>query len=310
MQYSKAGKEILIKAATQAIPSYCMTTFVLLSMLLDEIHNMLNKFFWGKTGYDRMCRRVNWLRWEKLCVRNEAGGRGFWDLHLFNLTLLGKMAWRLTLDQDSLVCRVLKACYFSNGDFFTAKIDNNSSYTWSSIFASQDLLKQGIRWKVGDDKSISIWRFPWIDDEKDFFIRSPCPIGFEHGQVADLVKENTNLWDDDKRTVIFSQNDIFRIKKSLLSPSGVEDELIWHFTKDGRYSVKSRYNLAVQLAADRNLEVDGNWKLLWASKVPPRVRDFLWRACRGCLPTKENMFAKKIVEDKWCVLCEKFIETH
>lgn len=46
---SKAGKKVLIKAATQAIPSYCMTMFLLPSTLLDELHSMMNAFFWGSS---------------------------------------------------------------------------------------------------------------------------------------------------------------------------------------------------------------------------------------------------------------------
>lgn len=48
-------------------------------------------------------------------MRKEADGRDFRDLHLFNITLLAKIGWRLILDPDALVCRVLKARYFKNG---------------------------------------------------------------------------------------------------------------------------------------------------------------------------------------------------
>lgn len=41
---SKAGKEVLIKATTQVIPAYCMSTFLLPNSLVDELHKMLNSF--------------------------------------------------------------------------------------------------------------------------------------------------------------------------------------------------------------------------------------------------------------------------
>lgn len=79
---------MLIKAATQAIPSYCMRTFLIPSTLLNEIHIMLNKFWWGDST-DAM-KGIKWMRWEKLCVHRSAWGRGFRDLQLFNVALLRK----------------------------------------------------------------------------------------------------------------------------------------------------------------------------------------------------------------------------
>ncbi|KAL8465080.1 hypothetical protein ACS0TY_034540 [Phlomoides rotata] len=104
---SKAGKEVLIKNATQSILTYCMSVFSLPSTLLDEIHVMFNKFWWGN-GSDGN-KGVLWSNWDELCVGKDMGGMGFKNMHIFNLSLLGKMAWRLITDHSSLVCRILKA---------------------------------------------------------------------------------------------------------------------------------------------------------------------------------------------------------
>lgn len=103
---------------------------------------MLNKFWWGN---EHESKGVKWMRREKVCVKKEAGGRGFCDLHLFNISLLAKMGWRLTTDNDSLVCKILRAHYFPHGDFLSAKLGEHPSYTWASIHASQDLLRRGVR---------------------------------------------------------------------------------------------------------------------------------------------------------------------
>lgn len=44
--FSLAGKEIIIKAVIQAIPSYIMSCFKLPKGLIDEIHKMAANFWW------------------------------------------------------------------------------------------------------------------------------------------------------------------------------------------------------------------------------------------------------------------------
>ncbi|WJX95209.1 hypothetical protein P8452_76553 [Trifolium repens] len=85
---SRAGKEVLIKAVAQAIPSYCMGAFLLPTTLGEEIERMMNSFYWGtkKNGG----RGINWLRWDKMTVSKDNGGLNFRDLEGFNLAMLGK----------------------------------------------------------------------------------------------------------------------------------------------------------------------------------------------------------------------------
>ena len=45
---SKGGREgDLIKAIAQAIPIYCMNAFLLPVSIANEIHHMINSFWWG-----------------------------------------------------------------------------------------------------------------------------------------------------------------------------------------------------------------------------------------------------------------------
>ena len=57
--------------------------------------------------------------------------------------MLAKQGWRLIQHEDSLVARILKAKYYVNGDFMTAQMGNNPSYTWRSIIEGIVVLEKG-----------------------------------------------------------------------------------------------------------------------------------------------------------------------
>ena len=127
---SKAGKEILIKAVAQAIPTYTMSYFKLLDTLYDELTSMIRNFWWGQKQDER---KLNWMSWDNLCKPKVDGGMGFKQLKPFNLALLAKQGWRLQMGQNSLVYHVFKARYFPICDFVEASLGNNPSYVWRSL---------------------------------------------------------------------------------------------------------------------------------------------------------------------------------
>ena len=60
---SKAGKEVLIKAMAQSIPTYMMGVFQLPVKLCDELNMMCVRFWWGQCGDDK---NIHWKSWESL----------------------------------------------------------------------------------------------------------------------------------------------------------------------------------------------------------------------------------------------------
>lgn len=56
--------------------------------------------------------------------------------------------------------------------------------------------------------------------------------------------------------------------------------------------------------------VDGLvWKEIWKSKVPQKIKIFLWKACQNILPLGENMFKRRLVVQNVCPICHKEPET-
>jgi hypothetical protein len=156
---SKAGKEILVKAVAQAIPTYAMSCFDITRTLCDELSAMVSRYWWSQQDKKH---KIHWLSWEKLTRSKKKGGLGFRDLHLFNLAMLARQAWRLLTNPDSLCGKVLKAKYFPNSSILECQVKEGISYSWRSILQGVELGKKGLIWRVGDGSHIKIWTDPWI----------------------------------------------------------------------------------------------------------------------------------------------------
>jgi hypothetical protein len=60
---SRAGKETLIKAVAQAIPSYVMSCYKIPEGCCRDIEALLAQFWWGT---DEKKRKIHWISWNKL----------------------------------------------------------------------------------------------------------------------------------------------------------------------------------------------------------------------------------------------------
>ena len=76
---------------------------------------------------------------------------------MFNKALLAKQGWHLQMGGDSPVYKVLKAKYFPTTDFIRASMGHNPSYTWRSLISAQNLIIEGMRWRVGNGENIKVW---------------------------------------------------------------------------------------------------------------------------------------------------------
>ena len=138
---------MIIKVVAQTIPTYMMSIFKIPECLIDEIHAMLCRFWWGSSTD---VRKLHWNRWEKLCVPKAKGGLGFRDLKCFNLALLAKEVWRLYDRGENLLHKLLKARYFKNSGVLEALRGYDLSFLWRSMWGAKSLLLEGMSWRVGD----------------------------------------------------------------------------------------------------------------------------------------------------------------
>ena len=65
-------------------------------------------------------------------MRKEQEGMGFRSLHAFNLAMLARHAWNFISNPNTIASRLIKTKYFPHGNYLSAHLGSNPSFTWKS----------------------------------------------------------------------------------------------------------------------------------------------------------------------------------
>lgn len=299
---SLAGKEVLIKSIATALPTYAMSCFMLPKRLLSQITGQIRRFWWS-TLKDK--QKIPWVAWRKMTTLKQYRGMGFRDLNLFNIALLAKQGWRILKEPQLLLSQVLRAKYFSKSSLMEAKPGYRPSHAWRSILQGMQLIKQGLRWSVGDGNTIKAWHDPWLSNPPRPARCIGSPLN-DSLPVSGLMKPTLNDWDDTKLQEQVHPEDIPLIKKMRLRLVKAPDVPTWIFTKDGQYTVKSGYHQLFKPNAESspdNSHINALWKHIWAFNIPPKIKHFWWRVLQNALPVADNLARRRIRTLSDCIFC-------
>jgi hypothetical protein len=90
---SQTGRLTLVKAVAAALPSYAMSTFLLLKSICNKLDQMFKNFWWGFPLSKAKNRSLK--SWDSLCVPKAAGGLVLRKMKDVNLALISKLGWKL-----------------------------------------------------------------------------------------------------------------------------------------------------------------------------------------------------------------------
>ncbi|PNY14675.1 ribonuclease H [Trifolium pratense] len=268
---SRAGKEVMIKSVLQAIPAYVMSVYLLPDAIIKDIERMMNSFWWGGGTNNK---GIRWMAWDRMAIPKGQGGMGFRDLHSFNLAMIAKQGWNIMTKPHTLLAKLYKA-----------------------------------RWSVGNGDNIKVMHDPWLRGTNGAWLPSPQDQGVHNFHVNDLMFPNAKMWDKEKIESLFPIHIANRILEIPLFDMIEEDKLIWIDSTNGCYSVKSGYNLMMNVTGKVNVvPQQTDWHRLWSISAPPKAKHLLWRISKGCLPTRMRLQEKHVPCPLLCPVCNQHNE--
>ncbi|KAL0430870.1 UNVERIFIED_CONTAM: hypothetical protein Sradi_0713000 [Sesamum radiatum] len=202
---SQAGRVVLIKSVLLTIPSYVMSCFRLPDSFQGELESMMAEFFWSGGGDSK--------------------------------------AWRIAFAQEGSPLEILSHKYFPCSNFFEARLGANPSFTWRSLVGTRELLTAGLRWQVGDGAVIPLVGQPWLPRPSTFQLVSRPATLPGCTKVVELISASGG-WDVDPVRAEFCLFDAECILSIRFRVTGARDEIVWHYGKNGRFSVRSAYRAA------------------------------------------------------------------
>ena len=168
---------------------------------------------------------------------------GFKDLTDFNTAMLGKQFWRLMDKPDTLFSRVFKGRYFRNASPVEPIRSYSSSYGWRSIVSARSLVSKGLIKRVGTRSSISVWNDSWLPSTRLRPANKNQHNLYPELTVDALIDGTSRSWNLQVIRTLVDPQDVKIIESIPISRFHLEDRNGWHFTNNGKYTVKSGYEV-------------------------------------------------------------------
>ncbi|GAU11902.1 hypothetical protein TSUD_195250 [Trifolium subterraneum] len=145
------------------------------------------------------------------------------------------------------------------------------------MWQARQIISLGCRWRIGSGDNIRVMHDPWLRGSANRWVPSPQPAGVYQLSVRDLLHENYKAWNIVKVRNLFSKDVTEKILETPLVSSVREDKVFWEAERNGCYSVKSGYKLAM-------------------------------RYIIGCLPTRSRLLERRVECTLNCPVCDEEIE--
>ncbi|KAJ3694855.1 hypothetical protein LUZ60_000232 [Juncus effusus] len=165
---------------------------------------------------------------------------------------------------------------------------------------------------------LKIYGDPWFPNWRNYV---PQTNFHRNTNITYLINNETQQWDLQKLTTLYSEADINQISQIPFDPilnEEVQDRFIWRETRHGEFKVKDAYKVLFSKReqldlgnsnGDRQIPMNA-WKIIWQTKnIQPKLRFFIWKVCTEAIPTCVNLNKRFPDMDPKCQICGCELET-
>ncbi|GAU48120.1 hypothetical protein TSUD_141420 [Trifolium subterraneum] len=228
------GRLVLIKFVLSSIPVYFLSFFKAPTGIISLIESIFKAFLWGGSEDSR---KINWIKWDKVCLDKERGVLGVRRVKEFNLSLLGKWCWRLLKEPEGLWCKVLNVKY-GIMDVQVNSGGSNASSWWKDIISI----------RCGNDAGGGSWFHDNVE-RKVGDVADMCRSGWGLGGNGWVWRRRLFAWEEE----LWGEC-CFALANIVLRDS-LSDSWVWLPDPNAGYSVGGAYHLLSHLIL-RDLSTD------------------------------------------------------
>ncbi|GKA65038.1 RNA-directed DNA polymerase, eukaryota, reverse transcriptase zinc-binding domain protein [Tanacetum coccineum] len=285
---SAEGRLTLLKSVLGSIPTYYMSLYKALRVVINSLESLRNKFFIG-AKFDE--KKLTWVAWKKVLSCKESRELGVNSLLALNHALLFKWIWRFRNDSDALWVRVVKSIHGADGLLSSSVNHPRHHSVWTQIIkATHDLKEKGdhpLKMRFPRVFSLDLNRNISVAQKKEqrssmiSFLRAPRS-GIEATQ-----------WEEIKKII------------DSVCLTLMEDRWIWSVNRSGLFSVAS-----TRIMIDKLLLSSGGDSTKWCKLLLIKVDIMVWKLSLDRLPARLNLSSRDInIPTLHCSICEDHLES-
>ena len=305
---SRGGRLVMFKAVLSAIPNYFMSIFRMPVGVRRRLEAVMRGFFW-RGSCSEEARGMGLVTWETVCRPVSQGGLGVQSLQYTNLALLTKWVSRLLQSLGDLLSVLLQDCYGASLDWIQWQTpQRGDSAFMSSLRPVFAVVQPLLRPKLGSGTTFRFWMDEWSRNGR---LHQSLPRLFALASDPECSVRQAwhDAWAPPMRAMLSDQrtSELLRLQELLVDLRPTEGQDGWTWCEMS-FSVQAAYcRLRAQVGSEDPLFLR-LWQHIWRSRIPLKIRVFLWLLLRRRLMTRSLRQRCDPHSSAECVLCRSDLE--